>query len=275
MWHNAIFSLKTNTRTAMLKRFTTDFVVKQIETIGSDYILLTLKHPDCLPQIDPGQFVEVRIPDTAGTFLRRPISVHDVDYQQNTLTLLIRVVGNGTAQLSKLHAGESINLVYPLGNGFDIQKAGNRPLLIGGGVGVAPMLYLGKCLKNKGANVEFLFGARSADGLLRDDVYKAVAPVNVTTEDGSLGTKGFVVDHNYLRDNISKFTSLLVCGPTPMMRAVAKLAQQSGIPCYLSLENKMACGIGVCLCCVTDTKDGHKCVCSEGPVFEANDLKWE
>lgn len=259
----------------MLKRFTTDFTVKQIEAIEPDYILLTLKHPDNLPEINAGQFVEVKIPDTAGTFLRRPISVHYVDREANTITLLIRTVGNGTRMLGLLKQNDTLNLVYPLGNGFDCSKAGNRPLLIGGGVGVAPLLYLGHILKENGSDVNYLLGARSADGLLRMDAYKSIGNVAVTTEDGTAGTKGFVTDHEFLKSGVNQFTSMLVCGPTPMMKAISKVAKASGIPCYVSLENKMACGIGVCLCCVTDTKKGHKCVCSEGPVFDINDLKWE
>lgn len=259
----------------MLKRFTTDFTVKQVETIEPDYLLLTLKHPDSLPEINAGQFVEVKIPDTAGTFLRRPISIHDVDYHENTITLLIRKVGNGTNLLGLLKPNEMVNLVYPLGNGFDMTAAGKHPLLIGGGVGVAPLLYLGRKLKEDGKKVDYLFGARSADGLLRKDVYQAIGDVYVTTEDGSEGTKGFVTNHACLCENIKQYSSLLVCGPTPMMKAIARAAKAANVPCYVSLENKMACGIGVCLCCVTDTRNGHKCVCSEGPVFDINDLKWE
>lgn len=259
----------------MLKRYTTDFSVEQLERIGKDYILLTLKNPGKMPEVAAGQFVEVQIPDTANTFLRRPISVHDVDYETHTLSLLVRIVGNGTEKLSLMKKGETINLVYPLGNGFDLSKVGDKPLLIGGGVGIAPLLYLGKKLKECGKPVEFLFGSRDKDGLLRNDIYEQIGKINITTEDGSVGTKGFVTNHECLCGNVNSYTSFLVCGPTPMMKAVGNVAKANGIPCFVSLENKMACGIGVCLCCVTDTKEGHKCVCSEGPVFEINDLKWE
>lgn len=257
----------------MLKRFTTDFTVIEKKKIGDDYILLCLKHPDVLPEINAGQFVEIQVPDTAKTFLRRPISIHDVNYETNTITLLIRVVGNGTQQLANLIKSVKVNMVYPLGNGFDIEQAGVRPLLVGGGVGVAPMLYLAKKLKEKGAVPEFLFGARSSDGLLLIDTFKKEGKINITTEDGTQGEKGFVTNHSVI-SQLDKFTSVLVCGPTPMMKAIGKLAIEKGVRCEVSLENKMACGIGVCLCCVTDTKDGHKCVCSEGPVFDINDLKW-
>ncbi len=175
--------------------------------------------------------------------------------------------------LSKLKPKEKVNLVYPLGNGFSLDKAGDKPLLIGGGVGIAPLLYLSKVLKNNGAEPEILFGARDKSGLLRLDEFKTYTKVYTTTEDGSDGEKGFVTDHSLMK-NPQKYTSILVCGPTPMMKAVAKVAQASGVRCEVSLENKMACGIGVCLCCVTETKEGNKCVCSQGPVFDVNDLKW-
>ena len=255
----------------------TDFEVAKSESIPPDYILLTLKLINGkLPPILPGQFVEIKVPDTAGTFLRRPISIHDVDSSKQTITLLIRIVGNGTKQLSLLQQGDKLNMVYPLGNGFDLSHVGQRPLLIGGGVGVAPLLYVGRVLKEQNVEVNFLFGARSKKDLLRYDVYSSIGCVNVTTEDGSMGVQGFVTNHSFMTlQNISKFTSLLICGPTPMMKAVGKIAKEANIPCFVSLENKMACGIGVCLCCVTDTNEGHKCVCSDGPVFDINNLKWE
>ncbi|MCQ2375620.1 MAG: dihydroorotate dehydrogenase electron transfer subunit [Salinivirgaceae bacterium] len=258
----------------MLKRFTTDFTVVAAEMIDCEYVLLTLKHPEQLPEINAGQFVEVKLPDSATSFLRRPISIHDVNRDNQTLQLLIRVVGNGTKLLSLLTIGDKLNLVYPLGNGFSLDKAGNRPLLVGGGVGVAPMLYLGKRLVEMGAQPEFLFGARNKSGLLRLAEFEKIAKVNITTEDGSVGTKGFVTNHSAIESNIANYSSLLVCGPMPMMKAVAAKAKAAGVRCEVSLENKMACGIGVCLCCVTETKEGHKCVCSQGPVFEINELKW-
>lgn len=258
----------------MLKRYTTDFIVSSNTPVDDDYFVLVVKHPETLPEIAAGQFAELSIPDASTTFLRRPISIHDVNYTDNTISLLIKKVGNGTNLLSKLNKGDKLNMVYPLGNGFSIDKAGKRPLLVGGGVGIAPLYYLAKVLKEKGSEPEFLLGARSQSGLLRLDDFQSIASVAVTTEDGSMGTKGFVVNHSCLAESISNYTSILVCGPTPMMKAVAALAKQSNVYCEVSLENKMACGIGVCLCCVTDTQKGHKCVCSDGPVFDINELKW-
>lgn len=258
----------------MLQRFTTDFSVVSNEMIDNEYVLMRIKHPGQLPEIHAGQFVELKIPDTAHTFLRRPISIHDVNYVNNTIDLLIRIVGNGTYLLSKLDVNEIVNVVFPLGNGFSISKSGERPLLIGGGVGTAPMLYLARKLKEQGRKPEFLFGVRQSSGLLRISEFQKFGKVNITTEDGSAGTRGFVTDHAALKSEISNYTNFFVCGPTPMMKAVARIAVASNIDCEVSLENKMACGIGVCLCCVTDTKSGHKCVCSDGPVFNVKGLKW-
>ena len=260
----------------MLKRFQTEVKVVAVENIGDYYYMLSLKHPEKLPVMLPGQFVQVQIPDSANTYLRRPISRHDFDYSAGLMHLLIRKAGHGTKLLSTIAVGESVNILYPLGNGFDIQGMGNRPLLIGGGVGVAPLYALAKEAQSQQKEVYALLGARSSKDLLCLDKFeKTTVKTEVTTEDGSLGTKGMVTNHVYMNDMLSMFTSLVVCGPMPMMRAVASIAEKAGIPCQVSLENKMACGIGACLCCVTEDKDGHnKCVCTEGPVFDSKELKW-
>ena len=168
-----------------------------------------------------------------------------------------------------LKEGEILNVVLPLGNGFTMQK--QRQLLVGGGVGVAPLLYLGRKLKEMGVEPTFLLGARSAKDLLMTDDFKAVGRVYVTTEDGSEGEKGFVTDHTIWDKEM--FELISTCGPAPMMKAVARKAKEKGIRCEVSLENKMACGVGACLCCVEKVKDkGNVCVCTEGPVFDAEQL---
>lgn len=143
---------------------------------------------------------------------------------------------------------------------------------MGGGVGIAPLLQLGKKLKEEGFVPNFLLGGRSAKDLIQLEEYKKIGDVYVTTEDGSLGEKGFVTNHSVLSQDFKK---IYTCGPTPMMKAVASYAVKNGIECEVSLENKMACGLGACLCCVTETKEGHKCVCSDGPVFNVKDLSWQ
>ncbi len=238
------------------------------------YSRLTLAPADgsMLPAILPGQFVQVAA-NTPGVFLRRPISINDVNYDQNTIDLLIRKAGKGTSTLVALKEGDKLNILLPLGNGFSFDVAsGSRLLLIGGGVGVAPLLYLGRKLKEAGHKPEFLLGARSAADLLELDDFAAVGTVHVSTEDGSMGEHGLVTRHSALEGNID---TIYCCGPAPMMKAVAAIARERAINCEVSLENMMACGLGACLCCVENTVKGNVCVCTEGPVFNINLLNWQ
>ncbi len=259
----------------MLKKYKSDLAVVANKSVGNGFFELTLKVDIDDIVVLPGQFVEVRIPGADGVLLRRPISVHDFDSQNGTLKLLVHIVGNGTDKLSTCAVGDKVDVVFPLGNGFDLEAAGTRPLLVGGGVGVAPLLYLAKELKKRGAEPVFLLGVRTADGLLKREEYENICRVDVATEDGSDGTKGFVTDHSdFTESELVKFTSVLQCGPTPMMKAVAAKCKAANVKCYASLENMMACGFGVCLCCVNETVNGMKRVCADGPVFDVNDLKW-
>ncbi len=259
----------------MPKKNLSNLTVLSNSVQGEDFYLLRLKIDDIRPEIKPGQFVEIRIKGADGVMLRRPISIHDYNEDSNIMELLVRKAGNGTRCLARCQAGDKLDVVFPLGNGFDLSMAGERPLLVGGGVGVAPLLMLAKELKKVGSKPTFLFGARTSKALLRRDVYEKVANVDVATEDGSEGVKGFVTDHSDLSpERLKAFSSVMQCGPTPMMKAVAKRAQEAGVPCFASLENMMACGFGVCLCCVTDTVNGNMRVCADGPVFNVNELKW-
>lgn len=268
-----------------MKKFLTDFSVIENLNLSERIFLLKLTPADGSPiaEAKPGQFVEVRVDDEPKVFLRRPISIHYIDKENNQLWLLIQRAGNGTNKLSEVKAGDVINLVYPLGNGFNIEEIG-KYLLIGGGVGVAPLLQLGKVLKENGSDVTFLLGSRTAGELVQVDEYRKYGTLLVTTEDGSAiegvdCQKGFVTQHSGALNEDYDFVR--VCGPIMMMKAVAKLfaekAEKSSVAqpfCEVSLENKMACGLGVCLCCVENTKHGHKCVCSDGPVFDVKDLNW-
>lgn len=225
--------------------------------------------------MQPGQFVELRIDDTPGVLLRRPISVHDFDKVSNTLALLVQRVGKGTAWLCSRKEGDVINTLLPLGHGFTIPKAETSPfspLLIGGGVGVAPLYFLGRELNSRGFHPTFLLGARSSKELLCRNLFEAMGTVHVTTEAGDEGVKGFVTQHPVLREGM--FNAVYACGPKPMMQAVATMAHAGGVWCEVSLENRMACGLGACLCCVENTREGNVCVCKEGPVFNIDRLKW-
>ena len=256
----------------MAKKGLFDCTVVSNETLNHSYFMLRLQAAG-LPSMRPGQFVEVRIDHTPDAFLRRPISLHDV--QDDTFSLLIQRVGAGTQHLATLQPGDTVNVLLPLGNGFSLPENGDqRPrVLVGGGVGIAPLLYLGRTLAAQGVPVSFLLGFRSQREMLDLSAYEAVGNVYVTTEDGSVGEKGFVTNHSLLQTQPIGF--IQTCGPTPMMKAVAAYAVAHGIPCEVSLENKMACGLGACLCCVTETQTGHKCVCSEGPVFNISELTWQ
>lgn len=256
------------------KKYVKDLVVKAVERPHDLYVLLKLTDEKPLPVCRPGQFVEILVEGSPRTFLRRPISIHYVDVSRNELWLLVKMVGEGTRMLGKLKAGDCLNMVFPLGNGFSpVQKENERVLLVGGGVGIAPLLDYGRYLKENGACPVFLLGARSKNELVEQDLFRHIAPVYVTTEDGTEGECGFVTQHSLL--NTEKFDRISVCGPKPMMVSVAKYARSQGTPCEVSLENMMACGVGACLCCVEKTVKGNVCVCKEGPVFDINDLTWE
>ncbi len=255
-------------------KYLKDLTVKAVEHPHERYVLLKLTDQEQLPEMVPGQFVEVKVEGSERTFLRRPISINFVDKEKNELWLLIQTVGDGTRKLATLKEGDKLNLLFPLGNGFsDVEKDGEEVLLIGGGVGVAPLLEYGKWLKERGAKPSFLLGARSKSDLLELNLFRQFGEVFITTEDGSEGEKGFVTQHSVLAKR--KFDRISVCGPKPMMVAVAKFAKKNDVKCEVSLENMMACGLGACLCCVEKTVKGNVCVCKEGPVFDVNLLSWE
>ena len=257
-----------------MKKFLLDLKVKSVEQIHQRYVLIKLTADQPLPEMLPGQFVEIRVDGSPATFLRRPISINFVDQEQNELWLLVAAVGDGTRRLAQLKAGELLNCLLPLGHGFTMPATKDEKiLLVGGGVGVAPLLYMGAEMKRMGCEPTFLLGARTSKDLLMLDIFKRYGRVYVTTEDGSEGEKGFVTNHSLLQKEA--FTRIATCGPTPMMKAVAAFARKADVACEVSLENLMACGLGACLCCVEKTTEGNLCVCKEGPVFDIKKLLWE
>lgn len=256
-----------------MKKFILDLELKENSILDKKHFLLKLTSPSPLPPMLPGQFVQILVKNSQEVFLRRPISIHYVDRKRNELWLLIQIVGKGSQKLSELSPGTNVNLLLPLGNAFKLDlPPQSRPILIGGGVGTAPLLFLGAYLKNNNHQCDFLLGARCKKDLLQLAEFEKYGTVYTTTEDGSHGEKGYVTQHSILKSK--NFDMIYTCGPTPMMRAVAEYASQTDIYCEVSLENTMACGIGACLCCVTDSVDGHLCVCTEGPVFDSKRLKW-
>ncbi|MCD7976659.1 MAG: dihydroorotate dehydrogenase electron transfer subunit [Tannerellaceae bacterium] len=258
-----------------MKKYVLNMKVTENLRLHTNYCLLKLTTDEVLPEMLPGQFVNILVEGSSRTFLRRPISINYVDRKKNELWLLIQLIGDGTRQMAKSQVGDHLNMMLPLGNGFGIPENGlqdQKLLLIGGGVGTAPMLYLGATLKEMGFESKFLLGARSKEDLMQLDEFEKYGNVYITTEDGTLGEQGYVTDHSVLKE--TQFDKIFTCGPKPMMVAVARYANSQAINCEVSLENTMACGIGACLCCVEKTHKGNVCVCTEGPVFNIEKLTW-
>jgi dihydroorotate dehydrogenase electron transfer subunit len=258
-----------------MKKFILDLEVTSIEQLHERYVLIKLTSGNIpLPDMMPGQFVEVHVTDSPTTYLRRPISVNYVDKWHNELWLLVATIGAGTRSMANLKVGDLLNCVLPLGNSFTVPEDKNKKiLLVGGGVGIAPLLYFGKRLSELDIKPVFLLGAKSKKDLLELNYFSSFGRVYLTTEDGSEGEKGFVTQHSILKRE--HFDQISTCGPKPMMMAVARYARQNSIECEASLENMMACGLGACLCCVEKTTEGNLCVCKEGPVLNIKKLLWQ
>ncbi len=211
----------------------------------------------------PGQFVNLKID---GLFLRRPISVCDL--QDGSLTLIYKVVGKGTEEMAKMKAGKELNLLTGLGNGYDLSLSGEKPLLIGGGVGVPPLYYLAKQLKAEGKEVKAILGFNTKDELFLEKEFQELGvEVIVATADGSYGKKGFVTDA--LPED---YTYVYTCGPEPMLKALFRSIQTSG---QFSFEERMGCGFGACMGCSCKTITGFKRICKDGPVLVKEEILWE
>ena len=211
----------------------------------------------------PGQFVELKLP---GFYLRRPISICDWDGE--SLTLLYKVVGKGTDAMTRIRPGHRLDTLVGLGNGYDLTKSGDAPLLIGGGVGVPPLYGLCKALLRQGKHPAVILGFNTKDEIFYEAEFRALGvPVHITTVDGSCGTKGFVTD--VMKD--LSYTYFYTCGPGPMFRAIEKTARTSG---QYSFEERMGCGFGACMGCSIETKLGARRVCKDGPVFEREAILW-
>ena len=213
--------------------------------------------------IATGQFVNILLD---GLYLRRPISV--CDCQGDTLTILYKVVGKGTAQMAALTAGQTLDVLTGLGNGYDLSKAGDKPLLIGGGVGIPPLYMLARQLREQGKAVSVILGFNTADEVFYEQEFKALGcDVTVTTADGSHGVKGFVTAA--LPEEYSYFYT---CGPEPMLRAVYAATATSG---QFSFEERMGCGFGACMGCSCKVITGYKRICKDGPVLEKEEILWD
>jgi dihydroorotate dehydrogenase electron transfer subunit len=249
-----------------------DFKVKEYQWLNESSYIIVLESSESIPEIKPGNFAELEVPNASDVFLRRPISVLDVDHSKNTLSFYIKAIGKGTKKLGSLNLGQQLSIIYPLGNSFTTSNKKNA-LIVGGGSGIAPFILLGRELKKNNVNVTFLFGARTANEIVLTKEFSKYGNVLATTEDGTFGEKGLVTQHSVFKNDFS-FDVIYTCGPDPMMKAIAKIAEEKNVECEASLENMMACGFGACLCCVTETTSGNLCVCTEGPVFNTKVLKW-
>jgi dihydroorotate dehydrogenase electron transfer subunit len=232
----------------------------------------------------PGQFVMVKVSDGLAPILRRPFGIYTINKDRGSFEMIYRVVGEGTRLLSEMANGVSLDVLGPLGNGFDLGLAGDEPLIVAGGVGVPPLYSLAQALVETGKRPVVIIGGRSAADLLSLEAFRAIGiePL-LATEDGSAGYKGYVTAIMEARLGDGKIPSAVYsCGPTPMLRRVGDISMDRGIPCELSLEAVMACGFGVCLGCVvktcsSDASSEHDFsrVCCEGPVFDAKEIIWD
>ncbi|MBP2650672.1 MAG: Dihydroorotate dehydrogenase electron transfer subunit [Firmicutes bacterium] len=238
--------------------------------IGPEVCELTLKASGLVQMARPGQFVHVRVADTIVPLLRRPISIADANAAAGTLTLIYRIVGHGTELLAQTLPGSRLDLMGPLGNGFVLEA--ERPLLVGGGIGLAPLVYLAKALCT--SPITIVMGGRNKNEMYWQDIFQSICQnIHITTDDGSMGRQGFTVD---VIDDIltgDSFDMVYACGPRPMLEGVARLAKERNVRCQVSLEDHMACGVGACLSCTCAATDGkRRKVCTDGPVFWAEEV---
>lgn len=248
--------------------------------ISNDYFKIILQAGKITRLAKPGQFIEIKVSDNHEPLLRRPFSVHRT--ADNNLTVLYEIVGEGTEILSTRKAGEYLDVIGPLGNGFnyELPAINCEPILIAGGMGTAPLVFLAEKLANvkgRGSKFTVLIGARTKNQILCEKEFRDLGcEVKVSTEDGSKGFKGRVTDLlklSLINVNYQQAT-FFSCGPHPMLKEVAALSKKYNIPAQVSLESHMACGIGACLGCVVDTIDGFKRACKEGPVFKSEEIIW-
>lgn len=241
------------------------YKVLQNEKIAKDVFKMTLEGNTSAIQ-NCGQFINIQLD---GLYLRRPISI--CDYDDKTITIIYKVVGEGTDQMSTIEPGKELDILVGLGNGFNTSKCvGEKPLIIGGGVGTPPLYKLCKNLLAEGKTPVVVLGFASNEDVFYEEEFKKLGvDVYVATVDGSYGTKGFVTD---VISNLKDYTYFYACGPMPMLKAITTALSVQG---QLSLEERMGCGFGACMGCTIKTKNGYKRVCKEGPVFEKEELVWE
>ncbi len=253
-------------------KFVEQGIILVHESLASGVFRLVVKAAAISERCVPGQFVMVRMPWWTDPFLRRPLSIAGADAEQGTLTLIYRVVGHGTELLEAARVGECLDVLGPLGRGFDLSV--ERLLFVGGGMGLAPLLFAaGRCCPKP---VEVLAGGRTGDELFWAKLFQELCDkVHLTTDDGSLGICGTCVDALPELLQTGAYDGVLTCGPRPMMKRVAEVASAAGVRTQVSLEEHMACGLGVCLSCTCGASDGGtRQICKDGPVFWSEEVDW-
>lgn len=237
---------------------------------------MVLAAPQIAAAILPGQFVHLRVPGMDGHILRRPFSVYAADGQAGTLRILYQVVGKGSAHMTTLQPGCGTDVMGPMGSSWKLPERGDRVLFVAGGVGAAPLLMFGRQVREAGLNLDVCMGAQTESALVMRPHYTQLLGSEpfCSTDDGSYGHPGFVTALAGKLIDSYDYDLVCCCGPQPLMRAVAAMAKEADVPCQVSLEKRMACGIGACLSCVVDTKHGKLRSCVDGPVFDARKVVW-
>lgn len=255
-------------------------VIERVSVLANDRIahgvgLMVLHAPRCAASVQPGQFVHLRITAGADIILRRPFSIHRADGDR--VEILYQIVGEGTLRMAEKPVGDSsMDIVGPLGRGWSVPGAVTHALFVTGGLGAAPLGMLAEQLASRGVAVSVAMGAPTCERLVARALFERVTRrVEIATDDGSVGERGFVTaaaDRLFAEEH---FDIVYTCGPEPMQRAIAERAEKAGVACQISLERLMACGIGACLSCVVSTRDGLKRACVDGPVFDAEEVVWD
>ncbi len=253
--------------------------VLENEKVAEDTFCMTLMAPLIAEAAKAGQFINLCVDDNPCQFLRMPFCVFDIDLNLKTISICYQIVGDGTKQLSKLNIGDLVDIIGPLGNGWNVPDSAKRALLVCGGLGTAPMFLLAKDLLYKKVCFDICIGAASIDRMICKDKLeemskKSGGKLYACTDDGSFGFHGFCTDPAKDLLNSNKYDYCAICGPYPMEKVATQLLLQHHVHTQVSLEKLMACGVGACLSCIVETKDGLKRCCSDGPVFSAKDLIW-
>lgn len=256
---------------------------KRVAAKNGDYLLCALQAPEIAHRAHPGQFITIRLSNGLAPLLRRPLSIHRI--KGGSLEILYEVVGEGTKILAQKKPGEYLDIIGPLGNGFNLSPHTRTPahrqtIIVAGGMGVAPLLFLAEKLTTHNSQpTTVLLGAKTKGQILCEKEFKKLGcDVKIATDDSSRGFKGRVTDlfkSILLTTRNPQLTTIYACGPRPMLKEISRISQEYNIPAQASLEEHMACGFGACLGCVVKTSEGYKRVCSEGPVFMADEIAWD